>query len=310
MTERPTLSVFLPQAAMHYSLLRERARTVEALGYNALWIVDHMWTRGLPDVDLLEAWTTVAALAEATTRLRLGVLVTCNSYRNPGILAKSVATADQVSGGRIECGLGAGWMEEEYRAYGFDFPPIRTRLAQLEESLEILSSLFTKRRTSFEGRYYRFLNAPFSPKPVQSPLPITLGGSGTRVFMRLVARFASRWNCPMPAVPALEAHLEALARHCDAYDRDPREIVVSEQTCIVLGRDEADYRSKLALAQTMVGGWVDLDTMAVHGTPERVAEGLRAKMSRGVSDFAIVFGDMGMPETLDLFMREVAPLLV
>ena len=309
MSTRPGLSVFLPQAALSYPTLRDRARTVEALGYDAFWIVDHMWARGLPDVDFLEAWTTVAALAEATSRLRLGVLVTCNAYRNPGMLAKSVTTADHVSGGRIELGLGAGWMEEEYRAYGFEFAPIATRLAQLEEALEVISSLFTKHRTSFEGRYYRFYNAPFAPKPVQTVLPITLGGSGTRVFMRLVARFASRWNCPMPAAAKVEEHVQALARHCEAVDRDPADIIISEQTCVVLGRDEREYRDKLALAKTMVGGWIDLDTMALHGTPERVADGLRSKMKRGVKDFAIVFGDLGMPETLELFMREVAPLL-
>ena len=279
------------------------------LGYDALWIVDHMWARGLPDVDFLEAWTTIAALAEATRTLRLGVLVTCNSYRNPGMLAKSVTTADHVSGGRVELGLGAGWMEEEYRAYGFDFPPVPTRLAQLEESLEVISRLFTKHRTSFNGNFYHFHNTPFAPKPLQTPLPITLGGSGLRVFMRLVARFASRWNCPMPAAARIEKHVEALARYCEAFDRDPAEIVVSEQTCVVLGRNERDYREKLSLAKTMVGGWIDLDTMAVHGTPDRVAESLRSKMSRGVRDFAIVFGDLGMPETLELFTNDVAPLL-
>jgi len=127
--------------------------------------------------------------------------------------------------------------------------------------------------------------------------------------MRLVARFASRWNCPMPAAANVEEHLQALARYCDAFDRDSSEIVISEQTCVVLGRDEREYRSKLSLAKSMVGGWVDLDTMAVHGTPERVADGLRTKMKRGVRDFAIVFGDLGMPDTLELFMSEVAPLL-
>jgi F420-dependent oxidoreductase-like protein len=309
MSTRPGLSLFLPQAALSYGVLRARARTVEQLGYDTLWIVDHMWMRGLPDVDCLEAWTTIAALAEATSTLRLGVLVTCNAYRNPGMLAKSVTTADHVSGGRIELGLGAGWMEEEYRAYGFDFPSIATRLVQLGEALEVVSSLFTKHRTSFAGAHYRFHNAPFEPKPVQSPLPITLGGSGTRVFMRLVARFATRWNCPMSAAHDIENHIAALRRHCDDVDRDPAEIIVSEQTCVVLGRDDREYREKLGTAKTMVGGWIDLDTMAVHGTPERVAEALRNKRKGGVTDFAIVFGDLGMPETLDLFMREVVPLL-
>jgi len=146
-----------------------RACAIESLGFDALWIVDHMWARGLPDVDFLEGWSSIAALAEATSRLRLGVLVTCNSYRNPGMLAKTVATADHISAGRIELGLGAGWMEEEYRAYGFDFPPISTRLKQLEEALGIITGLFTKHRTSLDGSHYRFVNAPFEPKPGPAP---------------------------------------------------------------------------------------------------------------------------------------------
>jgi F420-dependent oxidoreductase-like protein len=309
MHDRPTVSLFLPQAALTWQLLRDRARVVESLGYDGLWIVDHMWARGAPDLDFLEAWTAVAALGAVTERLRLGVLVTCNSYRNPGMLAKNVVTADHVSGGRVDFGMGAGWMEEEYRAYGFDFPPIRTRLAQLEESLEVMTSLFTKPRTSFEGSHYRFSDAPFAPKPVQAPIPITLGGSGTRVFMRLVARYARRWNCPMPAVPRIREELDALAEHCARIGRNPGEIVVSEQTCVVLGRDDAAYRAKLALARKLVGGWVDLETMAVAGTPEKVADGLRVKMGTGVTDFAIVFGDLGTRETLELFMTEVVPRL-
>jgi alkanesulfonate monooxygenase SsuD/methylene tetrahydromethanopterin reductase-like flavin-dependent oxidoreductase (luciferase family) len=113
----------------------------------------------------------------------------------------------------------------------------------------------------------------------------------------------------MPAAGQLREHLDALASYCDAIDRDPREIVVSEQTCVVLGRDDSALREKRALARTMVGGWIDLDTMAVCGTPESVADGLRKKMAAGVTDFAIVFGDLGMPDTLELFMSDVAPRL-
>jgi F420-dependent oxidoreductase-like protein len=309
MKRKPTVSLFLPQAALGWETLRERAHAVDALGFDAMWLVDHMWARGMPDLDFLEGWTAIAGLAAATQRLRLGILVTCNSYRNPGMLAKSVATVDHISAGRIELGMGAGWMEEEYRAYGFEFPPIRVRLAQLEESLEVITRLFTQGRTSFEGKYYSFRDAPFAPKPLQAPMPITLGGSGTRVFMRLVARYATRWNCPMPAVPRMREHLEALARHCEIVKRDPASIVVSEQTCVVLGSDDASLKHKLAMAKTLVGGWIDLDTMAVCGTPDRVVEGLRAKARSGVTDFAIVFGDLGMPDTLELFMKEVAPLL-
>jgi alkanesulfonate monooxygenase SsuD/methylene tetrahydromethanopterin reductase-like flavin-dependent oxidoreductase (luciferase family) len=236
-------------------------------------------------------------------------LVSCNSYRNPGLLAKIAVTADHVSRGRIDLGLGAGWMEEEYRAYGFEFAPMPTRLAQLEESLEIISSLMREERTSFAGRHYEFREAPFVPKPASGHLPITLGGSGTKVFMRLVAKYADRWNCPMPAVPDMKAQLDALERHCAKVGRDPRDVIVSEQLAVVLGRDDAAYREKLAQAKVAIGDFVDLDTMAIHGTPERIADAMRTKAERGVADFTILFGDLGMPETLELFATEVMPRL-
>jgi len=305
-----TFSVFLGQGAMTYAAVRERAAVIEEAGYDCLWLVDHMWPRGLPDVDFLEGWTTVAALAEATERIRLGVLVTCNSYRNPGMLAKAVVTADHVSGGRVELGMGAGWMDEEYRAYGYEFPPIGTRLAQLGESLEIITSLFASERTTFEGNHYTFTDVPFAPKPLQRPLPITIGGGGTRVLMRLVAKYAQRWNCPMNWVPEMTAHLDALAGHCADVGRDPAEITISEQIPIVIGRDDADYRAKRELAQTLIGGFVeDIDATAVCGTPSRVADELRAKMEAGVDDFAILFGDLAMPDTLELFASRVVPEL-
>jgi len=309
MTDHAKCSLFLPQAMLSYAQLLERTRLVERLGYEGMWVVDHMWAGGMPDLDFLEGWTAIAGLAAQTQRLRLGVLVTCNSYRNPGILAKSVATADHISAGRIELGMGAGWMEAEYRAYGYDFPSIGVRLAQLEESLEIITQLFTQERTSFAGKHYTFADAPFAPKPLQEPLPITIGGGGTRVLMRLVARYAARWNCPMPTAVRLSEHLEALTAHCDAIGRDPSEITIGEQVAVVLGRDDADLKSKRELAELMIGGFVDIDTLAVCGTPAAVIDGLRKKIGAGVSDFAVLLGDLGSPESIELFATEVMPHL-
>jgi F420-dependent oxidoreductase-like protein len=301
--------LFLPQSGIDYRGLRARARQAEGLGFEGLWVVDHMWARGAPDLPFLDGWSVITALAEATKTLRLGVLVTCNSYRNPGLLAKTVVTADHVSGGRIELGLGAGWMEEEYAAYGYEFPPIRTRLDQLDEALAVITSLFTNERTTHTGAHYAFQEAPFEPKPVQRPLPITIGGAGPKVLMRTVARYAQRWNCPMPAAPRLVEHLEALARHCSDQGRDLRDIVISEQITVVIGKDSADLRGRLEVARATVGGFVDLETMAVCGTPQAVVDGLSAKIERGVRDFAILFGDLGTPESLELFAERVMPAL-
>jgi F420-dependent oxidoreductase-like protein len=310
MTMRPaTFSMFLPQAGLSWPMLRERAQRLEERGYDGLWLVDHFWANGMPDLDFLEGWTTLAALAEATTKLRLGLMVTCNSYRNPALLAKMVATADRISNGRIELGLGAGWMDSEYAAYGYEFPPVGVRLAQLEEGLEIVTRMLALPRASFEGKHYRVADAPNNPKPVQTPLPITIGGAGEKKLLRLVARYAQRWNCPMNSAHEIERLQGVLASHCRDAGRDASSIVVSEQMIVVVGADEASFEAKRAMAKQMLGGFADIDAVAVMGTPDRVVEGLRAKMAKGVTDFAVMFGDLGMDETVDLFAAEVMPKL-
>src|SRR5271154_5211250 len=145
-------ALFSPQAGQSAKALFERAALCEELGYHSLWLVDHFWTRGMPAVDHVEALTMMSALAARTQTLRIGTLVLCNSFRNPALLAKSLTTIDQVSDGRLEVGLGSGWMEQEYRAYGYEFPSIGTRLHQLEEGLQILKAMFTENRASFKGR--------------------------------------------------------------------------------------------------------------------------------------------------------------
>lgn len=310
MTTRPaTFSLFLPQAGFSWEMLRDRAQGLEARGFDGLWLVDHFWANGMPDLDFLEGWTTLAALAGATSTLRLGLLVTCISYRNPALLAKMVATVDRISNGRVELGMGAGWMDSEYAAYGYEFPPIGTRLAQLSEGLEILTSMLRGGRSNFTGKHFRVADAPCEPRPVQSPLPITIGGAGERKLLRLVARHAQRWNCPMNSAPDVERLRGVLADHCAAVGRDPSEIIVSEQCMVVIAPDEESLAGKLAMAKAMLGGFADVERQAMIGTPDRVIAQIRQRMARGVTDFAIIFGDLGMDDTLDLFAREVMPAL-
>ncbi|MBI5505520.1 MAG: TIGR03560 family F420-dependent LLM class oxidoreductase [Deltaproteobacteria bacterium] len=305
----PTFAVFLPQAGLSWEALREKARLVEELGFDGLWLVDHFWAGAVPDLDFLEGWTALSGLAAVTTRLRLGLMVTCNSYRNPALLAKMVATVDQISGGRIELGMGAGWMEEEYQAYGYEFSPMRTRLAQLEEGLEIVTRMLRDSRATYKGRFYRVEEAPNQPKPVQAPVPITIGGAGEKILLELVARFAHRWNCPMNSAHEIERLQGVLASHCARIGRDPGDIVVSEQTMMVLGADEEAFEAKLSMAKALLGHFAEIDKVAVAGTPERVIAAMKAKIDCGVSDFAILFGDLAMPESLELFAREVVPAL-
>jgi len=302
--------LFFPQVATDFGGLVERARACDDGGWHSLWLADHMWARGLRDVDHLEIWTALAALAMRTTRLMLGSLVVCNSYRNPALLAKMAASLDQISEGRLELGIGAGWMEEEYQGYGYNFPPVRVRIEQLEEGLEIIRRLFTEPRATFQGKYYSLDDAPNNPKPRQKPSPpITIGGSGERKLLRLVARYADRWNCPMNAAADLAHKLEVLRSHCADVGRDPSAITVSEQVIVVLGKDESDFKQRWAMAKQMLGSFADLDAIAVRGTPEPVVAGLREKIDRGVLLFTIMFGDFAPVETIRLFSEAVIPAL-
>jgi F420-dependent oxidoreductase-like protein len=302
--------VFLPQVGLDFAALTERAVACEEAGMHSLWLADHMWARGMPELEYLECWTTLTALAMRTTRLRLGTLVLCNSYRNPALVAKMAATFDRISGGRLELGIGAGWMDEEYRGYGYHFPSTRVRIEQLEEGLEVIERLFAEPRSTFQGKYYALDDAPNEPKPVQRPRPpITIGGAGERLLLKVVAKYADRWNCPMNAAHELPHKLEVLRLHCAEAGRDPAAITVSEQVIVVMGADAADFATRWTLAKQLLGGFADLDAVAVRGTPDQVAAGLREKAAKGVRLFTIMFGDLAAPETIRLFGERVLPAL-
>ncbi len=307
---RVACGLFFPQVGVDFGALEERARACEEHGFHSIWLADHMWARGIRDVDHLEIWTALSALAARTTRVRLGSLVLCNSYRAPALVAKMAASLDQISGGRLELGMGAGWMEEEYRGYGYHFGPVSGRIEQLDEGLEVIRRLFTERRATFQGKYYALDDAPNNPKPVQKPHPpITIGGAGERLLLRVVAKHADRWNCPMNVAADMPHKLQILRSHCAEIGRDPATITVCEQTIVVLGKDEADFKQRWSMAKQFLGGFADLDAVAVRGTPEQVVEGLRAKVERGVRLFTIMFGDLAPAETIRLFGEQVLPHL-
>ena len=195
------------------------------------WTFDHFYPIfSDPGGPCLEGWTTITALAQATKRLRLGVMVSGNVYRHPAVLANVAATADIVSGGRLELGLGAGWNQQECDAYGIDLPPLGERFDRFEEAVAVVAGLLTNETTNFEGKHYRLREARCEPKPLQRPHPpICIGGAGERRTLPIVARWAQHWNFPL-GEPQVFAHkLEVLIGHCDAIGRDPAEIVTSTQ---------------------------------------------------------------------------------
>ncbi|MBI3304030.1 MAG: LLM class flavin-dependent oxidoreductase, partial [Deltaproteobacteria bacterium] len=167
MQRKIQFGLFQPQVGLPFSALKERALAGEEYGFHSIWFTDHMWVRGMPQVDFLESWTMMSAMAAATSRIRIGSLVICNSFRNPAFLAKMAASLDNISNGRLELGLGAGWMEDEYKGYGYPFPSGGVRANQLREGVEIIKKMFTEEKATYTGKYYNIDGAYNNPKPVQ-----------------------------------------------------------------------------------------------------------------------------------------------
>jgi F420-dependent oxidoreductase-like protein len=197
--------------------------------FESAWTFDHFYPIfSDPTGPCLEGWIATTALAQATQRIRVGVLVTGNPYRHPAVLANMAATLDVISAGRLELGLGAGWNQEESDAYGIDLPPLKERFDRFDEALEVITSLLTNTVSTFEGQHYQLRDARCEPKPVQRPHPpICIGGSGPNRTLRSVARWAQHWNHPGGSPEQLAASIEVLHERCAEIGRDPSEILVS-----------------------------------------------------------------------------------
>jgi F420-dependent oxidoreductase-like protein len=213
---------------------QERAvwRLADEAGFDHLWIFDHFNPIGGNPLegDIWEGWSLLAAMAEATSRVRIGNMVTGNTYRHPGVLAKMATTVDHLSGGRLEFGLGAGWAEVEHTMLGVDFPGVGERLRRLGEALTVIEKLWTEDRADFQGRYYRLTGAIANPKPLQRPHPpIWIGGGGEQRTLRIVAEHADVWNFAGGPLESAVHKSEVLDRHCADVGRDPAEIRRSVQ---------------------------------------------------------------------------------
>jgi probable F420-dependent oxidoreductase len=295
--------IFSPQSGLSFDSLLQRAQLAERAGYHSIWLDDHMWTRAMPELDHLDVIPTLAALATGTQRLRLGTLVICYAYRNPAMLAKSLCSVDQISKGRLDVGLGIGWMREEFQAYGFEYPKVGARLRQLEETLQVLNAMFTEPKATFKGRHLSVTDAYNNPKPVQKPHPpITIGGAGKQVMLRIVAKYADRWNIPggYPDIADLTACLKG---HCEAVGRDFSQIEVSEQLLVCMGANAEEVERKWQFA----GRMKPFATTAIKGTPPELIAALKDRIAKGVTTFIVFFSDGSPPQTLETFAREVMP---
>ncbi len=305
-----------PQFGFTYPEVAQLAREAERLGYTALWVSDHFFFDAQSERrNCLEAWTLIAALAPITSSLRLGTLVTCNSYRLPSVLAKIATSLDHISGGRLEFGLGAGWKELEYRAYGIPFPPIGTRLGQLEEAVRLMRLLWTKERASFRGTYYRLEDALCMPKPVQQPLKVWIGGLGEKKLLRLVAELADGWNL-LPGLSLAEAKrkLEVLRHHCQAVGRDFATLEKSLFLVACVVEREEELERRISEVERALG---PMGSAALHmakeagtaGTPQRVAQTLSQFYQLGFDYFIAMFPYGQDREMLERFAKTVMPQL-
>ena len=235
---------------------REAWRTADAAGFDHLWLFDHLVPIHQEPVEpIFDGWTALAAMAENTTQARIGLNVTGNLYRHPGLLAKIAVTVDHLSNGRLEMGLGAGWSEAEFRMYGIPFPSAADRIRRLDEACEMLTRLWTEPRATFAGRFYQLREAIAEPKPLQRPRPpLWVGGNGPKRTLRVVAERADVWSCdvwPTDAAAMESAYALAtiLDRHCAAVGRDPTSIRRAHALVV----DDADAALAIARASVRAG---------------------------------------------------------
>ncbi|MBI2170117.1 MAG: TIGR03560 family F420-dependent LLM class oxidoreductase [Actinobacteria bacterium] len=289
----------------------EVARLAESLGYDHLWVYDHVETvpRREP-THVFEAFTTLAALSQATERVRLGQMVTCAAYRNAGLLAKEAACVDVMSGGRLILGLGAGWYDREYRAYGWTFPPARERLAILEETVQAVRLLWTEERASFDGAHVRLDGALCDPKPLQTLPPVWIGGGGEKVTLRIAARHADCTNWQV-GIEGFRRKSDLLRQYSEEAGRDFDAITRTHAPDCRIFDGPADLTAWLASdgGGHLWGAAPDDDYVRDNfvGTVEDVIEKVQAYVDAGAREFVLWFRDSPSTESLERFITEVAP---
>ena len=301
--------IYLPQVSFTYPEVLERARAAESVGFDSLWLYDHLYGPGLPDRPSLEGWTLASYLLAQTSTLRVGHLVLCNNFRHPAMLAKMATTLDVLSQGRLELGMGSGSVEARARPGRAAVGHRRRAVGPVGEALEIVTRMFHDGPTTFAGDHYRVNDLPNLPPPVQRPRPpIHVGGIGPRLTLPLVARYADVWSIPTYGLEQWEERQRALDEHCAAIGRDPAEIRRSHEAILVLVPDEASLAEARATAERRYGGpgW-GMEAGGYIGTPDMVADRIAHQIDRGISLFVFFSHDRADPRTLELFADRVMP---
>ncbi len=295
--------VDFPDPVEAFEAMTRVAQVAENLGFNSVWLYDHFHTIPVPSQEVtFECWMSTAALARDTKRVRIGQLVTCNGYRNPALLAKMASTVDVMSHGRLDFGVGAGWFEHEYRAYGYDYPDAPERLRYLREAIQVILAMWTQEEAVFEGKYYQVRGAINQPKGVQKPhIPLLIGGGGEKVTLKLVAQYADACNIGGD-IPTIRHKLDVVKQHCENVGRDYTSIRRTSSSICVIGESEEAALASLKPYQR------DIVTLmrasAMIGSPETIRRRIAELEDAGIQELIIWFPDAAKLESLRLFARE------
>jgi len=316
------LGVFLPQGwRMDLADIRDPVEKYEAMtrcaieaeraGFDGVWLYDHFHTVPTPQLEsVFECWTSMAALARDTKTIRLGQMVTCNSYRPPSLLAKMASVIDVMSRGRLILGIGAGWYQHEYEAYGYEYPETPERLRMLREALQVIKAMWTQDLTDFEGRYYHLRGAINEPKPVQKPHPpIWIGGAGEKVTLKLVAQYGDACNFNAD-VETVRHKLEVLREHCETVGRDYDSVLKTLEFYTILGdkrevdRVVADHARRTGQEESFIRSWHPLS-----GDAGRIAELIDEYAEVGIQYFIVNVPNAAEGGVFSRFAEEVFPRL-
>ena len=299
----------------HWDVMRGLAQYTDNGVWDSLWVYDHFHTVPMPTAEAThEAWSLMAAYAAATSRIKLGQMCTAMSYRNPVYLAKVAATVDVISGGRVQMGIGGGWYEHEWRAYGYGFPSAGVRLARLDEGVQIMRDAWRDGKVSFDGKHYQADGAIVAPMPLQEKgIPLWIAGGGEQKTLRIAAKYAQYTNYA-PEPEAFTRKSEILAQHCRDVGTDFEAIVRSANFTAVIGDSDADVKERLdrirARFVAFVGEQGAAATEAAVGTSEQVTEKMRHMRELGCEYAILYFPEAAYDRSgIELFEREVIPAL-
>jgi F420-dependent oxidoreductase-like protein len=268
-----------------YETMTNVAKAADETGYESVWMVDHFHTIPIPSQEVtFEVWMSLAAIARDTKRVRIGQIVTCNGYRNPSLLAKMASTLDVLSHGRLNFGIGAGWYEHEYRAYGYPYPDAPERLRMLREALQVIHAMWEQEEAHFEGKYYQVRGAINQPKGVQKPhIPILIGGSGEKVTLKLVAQYGDACNV-LGDLETIRHKLAVLKEHCETLGRDYATIHrTTGAVCSIADSDEE------ALALLPVDVREKLRDTSLVGSPETIRQRISTLEAVGLQELILDF---------------------